>query len=121
MPDQERIRQMPRLFEHRHQRSVQSRIRELDRGNNAFPDTMIEVFKEYKGSSLPCRRKRIGIEAMRRAGNGPPFRTGQISGTPYARVVRVPPTDAPMRRITAETIDWFPYIAAEPREAYGGW
>ena len=112
---------MPRLFEHRHQRSLRSRIPELDRGNNAFPDTMIEVFKEYKGSSLPCRRKRIGIEAMRRAGNGLPFRTGQISGTPYARVVRVPPTDAPMRRITAETIDSFHDLAGEPAKDIGGW
>src|SRR5450759_2105735 len=119
MVDQERIRQMPRLFEHGHHMSFRSRIIEFDRGNNALSDTMIEFFKECEGSSLPCHRKRIGIETVRRAGNGLPLGAGKIPGVPDASVVRVAPADAPMRRIAAETVDSLHDSVRQPAKDIG--
>src|SRR5665213_1861970 len=105
MLQQKRIGQMPRLFEHGYYGPDRTGLTELDRGNSAFADAVIEIFKEGEGSPLPRHREWVGIEAMGGAGQIVPGRTRQIARTPNALVVGVAPADPPMRRIAAETID----------------
>src|ERR1700733_12194094 len=119
MLQQKRIRQMPRLFEHGYHGSDWARPTELDRGNNAFADAVVEIFKESEGSPLPGHCEWIGIEAMRAAGEIVPAGTRQIAGTPNALIVGVPPADPPMRRIAAETIDPLQDGDGEPAKDVG--
>src|ERR1700680_441953 len=95
---------MPRLFQHRNDLANRPGAIELNSGDDAFADAMIEVFEKDKSSSFPVHRKRIGVEAMIWIGNSLPARAAEIPGPPNARTVGVAPTDVPVRCITAEAI-----------------
>jgi hypothetical protein len=55
---------VPGLVQYGHDRSDRALIVELDRGNDSFPNPVIEIFKEDECSSLPCDGERIGVEVV---------------------------------------------------------
>src|SRR3954447_9889470 len=96
---------MPRLFEHRHYRTLWAGAIEFDGRNDALADPVIEVLEKHEGAALPSDRKRIGIEAMSGISDDRPWRAGQIAGCPDAGVIGVAPADMPVRRVTAKPIN----------------
>src|SRR5205085_231926 len=70
MLDQERIRKMPGLLENRPQQPSGAVLVQLDGGDDAFAEAVVEVLDKDEVPALPLDRERIGIEAGAGLGSG---------------------------------------------------
>ncbi|MGX1073930.1 hypothetical protein AB7M45_004540 [Bradyrhizobium elkanii] len=104
--DQERVGQVPGFLEHRQHGADRSVAVEFDRGDDALAGAVVEVLEEHEGPALPLHRDGIGIEVIAGIAEHVPGRSRQVAGPPDIRVVGVAPTDMPMRRVAAETVDF---------------
>src|SRR3954470_6837769 len=102
--DQKWIGQMPRLFQHRKNIAPRPLAVEFNRRNDPLSDAMIQILEKDTCFPLPCDRKRIGIETMMRIRNRLPAWPGEIPAFPNPGIIGVPPSDMPVRRITAQAV-----------------